>query len=100
MRQVGVLAAAGAHALEHHLGRLVDGHRRAAHLAKAVAAARPDVLDPGEVETDIVVIDLTRAPLTGPELAAAARERGVLGSVLGPLRPWHDRQVGDGRMGG
>ena len=84
MRQVGVLAAAGRWALEHHVERLADDHRRAAELAKTVAAARPGLVDPGEVETNIVVLDLTGAPLTGPELVARAREHGVAVSGLGP----------------
>ena len=84
MRQVGVLAAAGTHALDHHVERLAEDHRRAAELAKAVSAARPGVVDPADVETNIVVLDLTTTPLTGPELGAAARERGVAVSVLGP----------------
>lgn len=32
-RQAGMLAAAGLHALDHHVARLADDHRRAAHLA-------------------------------------------------------------------
>jgi len=84
MRQVGVLAAAGLHALDHHVARLADDHRRAGDLAKAVSAARPGVVDPGEVETNIVVLDLRGTGLTGPGLGAAARDRGVAVSVLGP----------------
>ncbi|HET8764006.1 MAG TPA: beta-eliminating lyase-related protein, partial [Rhodanobacter sp.] len=32
-RQAGMLAAAGLYALDHHVGRLADDHRRAAYLA-------------------------------------------------------------------
>jgi threonine aldolase len=83
MRQIGVLAAAGLHALDHHVERLADDHARARRLADALAAARPDVVDPVAVETNIVVLDLTAGP-SAPALAAAAREQGVLVSVLGP----------------
>ena len=82
MRQVGILAAAGMHALDHHVGRLADDHARAARLAAELAAGRPDVVDPSTVETNIVVLDLAAGP-TAPALAAAARERGVAVSVLG-----------------
>ncbi|MCU0301692.1 MAG: beta-eliminating lyase-related protein [Candidatus Nanopelagicales bacterium] len=82
MRQIGVLAAAGLHALDHHVERLADDHARARRLAEALAAVRPDVVDPADVETNIVVLDLARGP-SAPALAAAARERGVLVSVLG-----------------
>jgi threonine aldolase len=37
MRQAGVLAAAGIHALEHHVERLADDHRRASRLADTIA---------------------------------------------------------------
>jgi threonine aldolase len=82
MRQIGVLAAAGLHALDHHLARLADDHARARRLAVALAEARPDVVDPATVETNIVVLDLADGP-TAAALAAAAREQGVLVSVLG-----------------
>ncbi len=78
MRQAGVLAAAGSHALEHHLERLAEDHRRAALIGEVVGA--------GPVETNIVPVDLTGGPLDGPQLAAAAREQGVLVSVVGPRR--------------
>jgi threonine aldolase len=37
MRQVGLLGAAGLHALEHHVARLVEDHARAERLAAALA---------------------------------------------------------------
>ena len=36
MRQAGILAAAGLHALDHHVARLADDHARAARLADAL----------------------------------------------------------------
>ncbi|HEY0696806.1 MAG TPA: GntG family PLP-dependent aldolase, partial [Micromonospora sp.] len=81
MRQVGVLAAAGRYALREHLGRLAEDHRRAARLAEALA---PFGVVAVPVRTNIVSLDLTKAPFDGPALAAAARARGVLVSVLGP----------------
>jgi threonine aldolase len=77
MRQAGVLAAAGRHALDHHVERLVDDHERAALIGAAVGVTP---------ETNIVPIDLTGSEYDGPQLAAAARERGVLISVVGPRK--------------
>lgn len=37
MRQAGMLAAAGLHALEHHVDRLAEDHANAAHLAAGLA---------------------------------------------------------------
>ncbi len=83
MRQVGILAAAGLYALDHNVARLAEDHARARALADAFAAVRPDVVTPDEVDTNIVVLDLTAGP-KAPDLAAAAGRRGVAVSVLGP----------------
>ena len=74
MRQAGVLAAAGSYALDHHIERLAEDHRRAQLLA--------DALGVGPVETNIVPVEVVDAPA----LAAAAREQGVLISVVGPRK--------------
>ncbi|HSY15057.1 MAG TPA: GntG family PLP-dependent aldolase [Jatrophihabitantaceae bacterium] len=74
MRQVGILAAAGLYALEHNVKRLADDHVRAARLAEALGA------DPAWSPTNIVVLEVGDAAT----IAAAARERGVLVSALGP----------------
>jgi threonine aldolase len=82
MRQVGVLAAAGLHALDHHMVRLADDHRRARLLAERCAEAAPGCVDPGRVATNIVVVDTGRRPAAG--IAAAAAAQGVLVAALGP----------------
>jgi threonine aldolase len=82
MRQVGILAAAGDHALTHHIGRLADDHVRARRLAGALAPY--GIVDAGRVVTNIVPLDFTKSTVDAPTLGAAARERGVLVSVLGP----------------
>ncbi|MFP5346811.1 MAG: threonine aldolase family protein [Actinomycetes bacterium] len=79
MRQVGILAAAGHYALDHHVDRLADDHRRAKVLAEACAEGRPGCVDPAAVQTNIVVLTVDDAA----GLAAAAAERGVAISVLG-----------------
>jgi threonine aldolase len=84
MRQVGILAAAGLYALDHHVERLAEDHARAQRLAFAIAEAVDDVVIPEHVETNIVVLDLAPTSWTAPALAAAAREDGVLVSALGP----------------
>jgi len=76
MRQAGILAAAGRYALKHHIGRLADDHARARRLGESLG------VDPSTVDTNIVVLDVDDAP----GVAAAAREQGVLISVLSPQR--------------
>jgi len=78
MRQAGILAAAGTYALEHHVERLAEDHLRAARVAEALGV--------GPVETNIVPVDLTATGWDGPALAVAAREQGILLSVVGPYR--------------
>jgi threonine aldolase len=82
MRQVGVLAAAGDYALTHHIGRLAEDHTRARRLAEALAPF--GLVDAGRVVTNVVPLDFSKSSLDAPTLGAAARERGVLISVLGP----------------
>ena len=82
MRQVGVLAAAGDYALTHHLARLTDDHVRARQLAEALAPF--GIVDPERVRTNVVPLDLRKSTVDGAALGAAAREEGVLVSVLGP----------------
>jgi threonine aldolase len=78
MRQAGVLAAAGLHALDHHVERLADDHARARRLADAVAEVAPGLVDPAAVETNIVVLE---TPGAG-ELVRRCREQDVLVSQL------------------
>ncbi len=82
MRQAGILAAAGRYALEHHIDRVADDHARAARLAAALAPF--GVVDAAAVRTNLVPLDLSKAALDAPALGAAARDRGVGVSVLGP----------------
>ncbi len=74
MRQVGILAAAGLYALEHHLHRLADDHQRARRIADALG------VEVSTVDTNIVVLAVNDAV----DLAAKAAEEGVLVSALGP----------------
>ena len=80
MRQAGVLAAAGLHAVDHHRGRLADDHRVARALAEALAGTPGLRVDPAAVATNIVMIDLDRP--NAADVCAAARARGVgIGAV-------------------
>jgi threonine aldolase len=81
MRQAGILAAAGRYALANHVQRLADDHARAARIAEALA---PFGVVAYTVETNIVLLDLSNAPVDAPTLGAGARASGVMVSVLGP----------------
>lgn len=92
MRQVGILAAAGLHALEHHVERLADDHARARRFADACAEAVPGVIDPATVETNIVVLDVGAAGLTSAAFVEALLAHGVRTYSVGPRAVrlvWH-----------
>jgi threonine aldolase len=82
MRQAGVIAAAGLHALDHHVDRLADDHANARRLAEGLAAIDGITIDPATVETNIVVFDVADAPA----FCAALEGEGVLMGPLGPDR--------------
>lgn len=79
MRQAGVLAAAGLYALGHHLERLAEDHRRARQLGAQLGHHSP-------VESNILRLNISDYGWTGPDLAAAARARGVRIGVAGPAQ--------------
>jgi threonine aldolase len=84
MRQAGILAAAGHFALDNNLKRLADDHKLAKSIASAIYAVAPTVINPDEVDTNIVGLDLTGLSITAAELSAQLKENGILGSALGP----------------
>jgi threonine aldolase len=84
MRQVGILAAAGLYALDHHRARLAEDHAHARALAEALSGARNVRIDLARVATNIVMIDLARG--SSAAVVDQARERGVLLGAPGPHR--------------
>lgn len=79
LRQAGIVAAGMLYALEHHVERLADDHRRAAALAEALRGH--EHLEVPPVETNIVYFSYRRR--AAGELAARLRDRGVLVSQNG-----------------
>jgi threonine aldolase len=82
LRQAGIVAAGMSYALDHHVERLADDHRRAAELATALA--RFDELELQPVETNIVYFRYRRGPAA--ELVERLRQRGILVSHMPPDR--------------
>jgi threonine aldolase len=82
MRQAGVIAAAGIVALAEMIDRLAEDHAHARQLAHGLAQMAGVQVDPGTVETNMVVVTLERDDLSAVALAGALAERGVL---LNPL---------------
>lgn len=81
MRQSGVVAAAGLFALDHHVERLADDHRRARRLAELLSDAGVAV-EVAQVDTNVVVLDAAAAGLDTCDLITRLRDNGVLVSAL------------------
>ncbi len=77
MRQAGVLAAAGLIALEEMTQRLDEDHRNARLAAKLLAKV-PGIRVPHNVETNIVIFDVSGAGITTAEFSARLKFSGVL----------------------
>ncbi|MFV0463236.1 MAG: threonine aldolase family protein [Nostocoides sp.] len=77
MRQAGIVAAAGLYAIDHHVERLAQDHARAARMAAACAQACPGSVDPAEVATNIVIVDVALAGWTSGAFSQASAARGI-----------------------
>ena len=84
MRQVGIFAAAGLHALDHHMARLVEDHENAAVIASRLAESPRIMPGADTVQTNIIVFSVTADAPDAPTIVARARERGVLIIAFGP----------------
>jgi threonine aldolase len=84
MRQAGVIAAAAAVALDTGVARLAEDHANAKRLAEGIAAIRPDVVDPAQVETNILYLDT--GDRDAGEIVAALDELGVRTGAMGAHR--------------
>jgi threonine aldolase len=85
MRQVGILAAAGLWALDHHVARLADDHANARLLAGRLSELPHVRCDPAP-DSNIVLLDLEPPAPDAATFAARARAEGLLASVFGPRR--------------
>jgi threonine aldolase len=86
MRQAGILAAAGLHALAHHVERLKEDHDHAKELARILHTIPAVSLNPNDVETNIIFFDVKKAGSSSADIVAALREAGVLVSAVGGSR--------------
>ncbi len=83
MRQSGILAAAGLHALDHNLPRLADDHANARTIAERIARIDGIVLDLATVQSNIVIFRLSAGMPDAAAVVAGAKAAGVLISALG-----------------
>jgi len=76
MRQVGILAAAGLYALEHHIDRLADDHAAALRLADQLGRIAKVSVNADLVETNMVFMQLPEG--AADPLRAHLAGRGIL----------------------
>jgi threonine aldolase len=84
MRQAGVIAAAALYALDHHIDRLAEDHKNARIIAEAVADTPGLHLDPPEVETNLIWVEVDPDAGTARAIANVLKQNGVLVHVAGP----------------
>jgi threonine aldolase len=83
MRQVGIIAAAGIYALDHHLERLREDHQNAKRLGVGLKEFKGVSIDPRHVETNIVIFDVANTRMTALQVAEAMKKEGVLIHAFG-----------------
>jgi threonine aldolase len=94
-RQAGVMAAAGLIALEEGPKRLAEDHESAQVLARGVAELLPGSVEPADVVTNIVFVDVEGTGRTPAEWTARLAAEGLLTTVVnGKVRMLTHRDVG------
>jgi threonine aldolase len=83
MRQVGIIAAAGIYALDHHLERLKEDHQNAKRLAVGLKELKGVSIEPKHVETNIVIFDIADTGMIASQVAEAIKKEGVLIHAFG-----------------
>ncbi|MEO8165985.1 MAG: low-specificity L-threonine aldolase, partial [Betaproteobacteria bacterium] len=84
MRQAGVLAAAGIHALENHVDRLARDHENARALAQALATIEGVSVDAAGAQTNMVYMQVE--PQRSVRLREHLKSQGMLISGQGTIR--------------
>jgi len=77
LRQAGVLAAAGLESLQVMTKRLGEDHQRAKRLAEGLGSI-PGLRIANLVQTNIVMLDITKPEVTAEQLVSAWSEAGIL----------------------
>ena len=83
MRQVGIVAAAGIYALDHHIERLKEDHQNAKRLALGLKEIKGISIEPEEVETNILIFDVAGTGMTPLQVRDVIMKEGVLIHAVG-----------------
>ncbi len=86
MRQSGIMAAACLYALDHHVDRLAEDHAHARLFAEMIADIPGIIIDPDDVETNLVFFDVERQHGYAGQLSTMLRQRGIGINACGSQR--------------
>ncbi|HLP17100.1 MAG TPA: low-specificity L-threonine aldolase [Bacteroidota bacterium] len=78
MRQAGILAAAAEYALDNNIARLKEDHDKARYFAEAVNAVPGLCVDLDGVQTNIILVDVSKTGKSPDDVIALLKQRGVL----------------------
>lgn len=87
MRQAGFLAAAGIYAMDHHIDRLADDHKKAAEIGK-VLSKLGFIKKVEPIETNIIIFELDESQMSSPDFLKKLEENqiSIIGMGQGKLR--------------
>jgi threonine aldolase len=83
MRQVGIIAAAGIYALDHHIERLKEDHQNAKRLALGLKELKGVSIDPDQVETNIIIFNIADTGMSAPQLTEVMKKNWILIHPIG-----------------
>jgi threonine aldolase len=86
LRQAGIVAAAALYAMEHHVERLAIDHDNAKVFAEAIHNIEGIILNPADVETNLVFFDVDPDHGSAAQLSAQLKMRGVRINASGSQR--------------
>lgn len=77
MRQAGILAAAAIYAVENHVVRIAEDHRRAKILGEFIRNLPGIEFDPESLQTNIVIFNVKNSGMSGQQVVELLARRGV-----------------------
>lgn len=91
MRQSGIIAAAGIHALEHHVERLAEDHTLARYLAEGLESVDSITIHHDRLATNMVFVSLEKDGQVWPEARIRAlgrhfNEAGIIVNLAADMR--------------
>ncbi|WP_421809299.1 threonine aldolase family protein [Flagellimonas sp.] len=87
MRQAGFLAAAGIYAMDNHIDRLADDHKKAAEIGE-VLSKLSFIKKVEPIETNIIIFELDESQMSSPDFLKKLEENqiSIIGMGQGKLR--------------